>query len=219
MDEKNMKNYNLLKELAASIKKSDKPTTKQKKIIESAILIFSEKGYANASTAEIARHAGVSEGTIFKHYGTKENLLLSLIIPYLEDFFPSIVEEVVKEASNSMITFEYFLVHLLQNRCLFIEENKEIFQVMIKELIYKEELKEKLLPCIYQILATQIGQVIEHFQQRGEVKDSPTDVLLKMLFTSTSAFFISHFVLFNKTKVSQEDIVQTAQFIANGMRP
>ena len=78
-----MKNYNLLKELAASIKKSDKPTTKQKKIIESAILIFSEKGYANASTAEIARHAGVSEGTIFKHYGTKENLLLSLIIPYL----------------------------------------------------------------------------------------------------------------------------------------
>ena len=90
MDEKNMKNYNLLKELAASIKKSDKPTTKQKKIIESAILIFSEKGYANASTAEIARHAGVSEGTIFKHYGTKENLLLSLIIPYLEDFFPSI---------------------------------------------------------------------------------------------------------------------------------
>ncbi|MDP4107839.1 MAG: helix-turn-helix domain-containing protein, partial [Bacillota bacterium] len=43
-------------------------TEKQQKIVETAIQMFADKGYASTSTAEIAKAAGVAEGTIFRHF-------------------------------------------------------------------------------------------------------------------------------------------------------
>jgi AcrR family transcriptional regulator len=45
------------------------------RIIEAAITIFGEKGYAASSTREIAERAGVREVTLFRHFGNKENLI------------------------------------------------------------------------------------------------------------------------------------------------
>lgn len=60
-----------------------KMTQKQFKIIEAAIEVFAEKGYAGSSTSEIAQKAGVAEGTIFRHYKTKKDLLLSIVSPMM----------------------------------------------------------------------------------------------------------------------------------------
>ena len=57
----------------------DELTEKQKKIIVSAIQSFAEKGYSATSTSEIAKKAGVAEGTIFRHYKTKKDLLLAIV--------------------------------------------------------------------------------------------------------------------------------------------
>ncbi|MCI1893115.1 MAG: TetR/AcrR family transcriptional regulator, partial [Schleiferilactobacillus harbinensis] len=40
-------------------------TTKQISIIAAAVDVFAENGYANSSTKEIAKRAGVAEGNIF----------------------------------------------------------------------------------------------------------------------------------------------------------
>jgi AcrR family transcriptional regulator len=45
------------------------------RIIEAAVAIFGEKGYAATSTREIAERAGVREITLFRHFGNKENLI------------------------------------------------------------------------------------------------------------------------------------------------
>jgi AcrR family transcriptional regulator len=47
-------------------------TNTQKKIIDAAIKVFSEKGFEGATTSEIAQEAGVAEGTIFRHFSTKK---------------------------------------------------------------------------------------------------------------------------------------------------
>ena len=50
-----------------------------------------------------------------------------------------LIEETMLEQTTS---FEEFLRNLLKNRVAFITENKEIFRVIVKEIIYKEELKK-----------------------------------------------------------------------------
>ena len=44
---------------------------KEEKILKSAIKIFSEKGFSASTTSEIAKDAGVAEGTIFRYFKTK----------------------------------------------------------------------------------------------------------------------------------------------------
>lgn len=47
-------------------------------IIDAALEVFGEKGYYNATMAEIARNAGVSEATIYEYFGSKEDLLFAI---------------------------------------------------------------------------------------------------------------------------------------------
>lgn len=212
-----MVNNNLLDEMAKILEKSNKQTVKQKKIIEVAITSFAEKGYSNTSTSEIAKKAGVAEGTIFKHYGTKENLLLSIMVPFLKDFFPAMVDELIGELMNDKYSFEEFLRALITNRSAFLSENREIFQVFIKEMFYKEELRNELLPNILEIGSNHLIKVIEVFKQRGEIKDISNEVILKMLITVIGGMFISNFVLLNKHSISENEIEEVVLFILNGL--
>lgn len=212
-----MKNNNLLDEVAKILGKSNKQTVKQKKIIEVAITLFAEKGYSNTATSEIAKMAGVAEGTIFKHYGTKENLLLSIMVPFIKDFFPTMADDLIGELMNDECSFEDFLRAFLTNRVAFISENREIFQVVIKEIIYKEELRNEILPYILEEASVRLVKVIDIFKKRGDIKDIPSDSVLKMLSTVVSGFFISNFVLLNKHSISENEIEEAVFFMLNGL--
>ncbi len=193
-------------------------TEKQQKIVETAIQLFAEKGYANTSTAEIAKASGVSEGTIFKHYGTKDNLLLSVILPFVSEFFPYMAQEMLKEIVTENTTFEQFLRSLIKNRVDFVTENKEIFQVVIKEIVYKDELKKELLPYALTNIPPIFKNVLEEFKERGELIDLPAERILKNLVSFLGGFFVSRFLLFDNFIVSEEEIEDAIQFVMNGLR-
>ena len=60
--------------------KDDKST----KILNAAIKIFADKGYQYATIAEIANEAGISKGLIHFYFESKLDLILSVILSFLE---------------------------------------------------------------------------------------------------------------------------------------
>lgn len=54
-------------------------TEKQEKILISALELFAKEGFAATSTSKVAKHAGVSEGLIFRHFGNKDGLLKAIL--------------------------------------------------------------------------------------------------------------------------------------------
>lgn len=61
-------------------------TDKQKSILESALTLFSEKGYSAVSTSLISKQANVSEGLIFRHFKDKQGLLDHLVSAWNDQF-------------------------------------------------------------------------------------------------------------------------------------
>src|SRR5947207_6789506 len=51
---------------------------KRARIIDAAIKVFAERGFHTATVAEIARAAGVADGTIYLYFKSKDDLLLRL---------------------------------------------------------------------------------------------------------------------------------------------
>ncbi|WP_243298419.1 TetR/AcrR family transcriptional regulator [Bacillus litorisediminis] len=216
-----MSKHNLLDAMIAQTKRSKKQTDKQQKIAETAIKLFAEKGYANTSTSEIAKEAGVAEGTIFRHYGTKDNLLLSVLLPFLKDSLPAMAEEVFNELlTDQVVSFEDFLRALLKNRIAFFNENKEIFQIFVKEVLYSEALKNEILPYISENIFQRIGKVVNHFKERGELVDLPTVTIQKLLFTLIGGFLLTRFVLIpdQDGTIDEKEIDQLVQFVMDGIR-
>jgi AcrR family transcriptional regulator len=64
----------------ADRKTGGKRTTKrQKQILNAAMEVFSQKGYAAATVPEIAKRAGVAAGTIYIYYPSKRELFIAVI--------------------------------------------------------------------------------------------------------------------------------------------
>lgn len=193
-------------------------TVKQQKIIETSIKLFAEKGFANTSTAEIAKMAEVSEGTIFKHYGTKDKLLLSIILPFVRDSLPSMASEVFSEILTENTTFEQFIRAFLKNRIDFFAENRELFRVFIKEIIYKDELRKEIFPHVIKNITPLFNRMVSEFKQNGELIDKPTDQVLIFLATVLGGFFVSRFTLFEDYSISEEEIENVVHFVMGGIR-
>ena len=54
-------------------------TDKKENILNAALELFAKDGYNATPTSKIAKKAGVSEGLIFRHFGSKKGLLQALI--------------------------------------------------------------------------------------------------------------------------------------------
>jgi AcrR family transcriptional regulator len=52
---------------------------RREQLLVEALGLFSERGYAGTSTKQIAAAAGVTEGLVFHHFGSKEALLVELL--------------------------------------------------------------------------------------------------------------------------------------------
>ncbi len=63
-------------------------TDTRTRIIEAAADIMYHKGIARATTKEIARRAGCSEGNLYNHFGSKEEIFLAILNEQLPEFVP-----------------------------------------------------------------------------------------------------------------------------------
>lgn len=81
-------------------------TEKQEKILQSALELFAKEGFHATSTSKVAKHAGVSEGLIFRHFCNKDGLLKAILTlgeNRIKTLFVDIVmepdpEEVIRKA-------------------------------------------------------------------------------------------------------------------------
>ncbi len=79
------------------------PDEKRARIVAVARACFATKPYESTTTAEIARRADVSEGTIFHHFGSKHGLLLVVGRAYAQDLAAAIYHGLATSRPNGML--------------------------------------------------------------------------------------------------------------------
>ena len=64
----------------------------KRKIIDASYALFSEVGYYNTNTAEIAKRAGVSTGIVYGYFKDKRDILLEVLELYTDNAYRPILE-------------------------------------------------------------------------------------------------------------------------------
>ena len=52
--------------------------TRRQQILDAALICFSRDGFHNTTTADIVRESGVSQGTLYLYFATKEDIIVAL---------------------------------------------------------------------------------------------------------------------------------------------
>lgn len=149
--------------------KQSKKTVEQRRqdIVEASLRIFAKKGYNGSTTAEIARTAGVAEGTIFRHFATKKDLLIAVLEPEV------LKGLILLDKNHSEDTPTEFFRHFLRNRLELIKENDSLIRLMFAEAQYHTEVREALFKGILGQGISIIRPWFEKGVERGEFRALP----------------------------------------------
>lgn len=134
-------------------------------ILEAALKIFTNKGYNGSTTAEIARAAGVAEGTIFRHFATKKELLIAVLKPKIIDGIVSLD----KEHKDPVEFFRCFI----KNRLELVKENDGLIRFMFAEAQYHDEVREALAKGILEQGISIVQPWFEKGVEQGVFKPVP----------------------------------------------
>ena len=80
--------------------KQKRSIEKKERIISAANNLFIEKGYFNITTAEIAKTAGLSTGTVYAYFKDKKNILLECLYKNGQEYIGQIVDELGNFSEN-----------------------------------------------------------------------------------------------------------------------
>ncbi|MED0960494.1 TetR/AcrR family transcriptional regulator [Bacillus paramycoides] len=210
-----------LEELIAATN-TDKRNERQMRILEAAVDMFGEKGYAATSTNEIAKRAGVAEGTIFRYYKTKKDLLLAVVMPTLTKFAaPFFVQAFAKEIfKTNYESYEGLLRVVINNRFEFAKKHFPMIKILIQEVPFQPELKSEIQQLVETELLSHFKKLIVKFQEDGKIIEIPPSSVLRLTLSAVLGLLLTRFLLLPEEKWDDEvEIENTIQFILYGLIP
>lgn len=194
-------------------------TPKQAAILQAAIEVFSEKGFSAAVTSEIAQKAGVAEGTIFRYYKTKKDLLISIVTPTMGRMIaPFIIKNFNGILEMPFDTYEAFLRALLINRLEFARKNIKIIKILIQEIPFQPALRETFTENVLNKVLERIAAITDNFKEKGEIINAPTPAVIRFILSSIFGFLLTRLLLMpDKDWNDDEEIELTIRFIIHGI--
>lgn len=195
-------------------KKKSARSQKRKKIIDKAWELFAKNGYEETKVEDITKDLGISKGSFYTYFATKEELLYEVlgkikkeIIENLEninvDQTPEkVLEDYVKAKMN-------YAVKILNNMKLRVVEK---YLIDPKLRILFQELQEKSTNFIK-------INIVEKFNSKNGNKYN-ADVISEFILISIEEFLYDEFVLKNLEKMKDDDLIniQNTRKVENSLK-
>jgi AcrR family transcriptional regulator len=159
-------------------------TTTKEKILTAAMSLVSEKGYLGATTREIAHDAGVTELTLFRHFGSKEKLFEEVLgrntfLPTLRELMPDLDELPYDEALRTV--GRGFLLSL--------KERKPMVKIMQAEMCRYPEKMKRMSGAFFDEMLDTLASYFTARQRKGELRSFPPELAARMFLGMLFSYF------------------------------
>lgn len=119
----------------------DTPQTEEDtrtKILQAALQLFARQGYDGTTTKDLAKSAGVAEGTLFRHFANKKAILIEVATAGWIDILTDLLTELSEMGSYKAVS------QVMKRRMLHMRKNSDLMRVCFVEAQYHPELRETI---------------------------------------------------------------------------
>ena len=188
-------------------------SAKKQQILESAMKVFLEKGFAKATINDIADAADMAGGTLYNYFESKEDLLIGVI-----DMMASSISEQSFSDNALQIDFREFMHNIVNQKQDFIAATSwvDFSMAILPALVGNLEIRERYNKKIFQ---PSIELFVEHLQKRVECGHlKPIENLPLILRLITGASFGMMFMLLLGDPIMLEAIADPEKFMESYMK-
>lgn len=142
---------------------------KRDRILDAAVRVFARKGFHATRVSEVAKAAGVADGTIYLYFDSKDHLLVSLFEHRIERLLAYLETELPRAPSAS-----HRLQRIIELQLGLLEGERDLAEVVT--VIFRQSnslMKEYGAPKFTAYLDA-IARVIADGQESGELREDVT---------------------------------------------
>lgn len=150
---------------------------KRDRIIDAAVEVFADKGYRAARVSDIARKAGVADGTIYLYFKNKEDLLLVIFEEKMETLLDQLQAALAME-SDPLARIRAYARHHFRS----IEEHPALAQVFQVELRQSHRFLREYRPEKLWRYLDVFGDLVREGQERGAIRAEVDPFLAQWAF-------------------------------------
>ena len=170
-----------------------KTPDKHQRILDAATKVFAQRGFFQSKVSEIAKEAGVADGTIYLYFKNKDDLLISIFEVKMQEVISRFRDAIV-DADDARSRLRMLIkMHLAEFQAH--PDLAAVFQVELRQSSrFMREYKKGELKQYLDI----IGEIVEQGQREGSFRSDIPMGLTKRLIFGTLDEVVSTWLLAGK---------------------
>jgi TetR/AcrR family transcriptional regulator, fatty acid metabolism regulator protein len=196
----------------ASEREAFRGSSKRERILRAAVDVFAEHGYFNARVAQIAKAAGVADGTIYLYFEGKEDLLITIFREHTRGYLQTLEERMtgVEPAEDRLrCAVRHHLETLGRDRSLAVVSQVELrHSLKFMSLFSQQEVADYL---------NVIRKIVEHGQELGAFRRSVHPQLAAKAIFGVLDEMVTSWILSDKDYDLAAHSEQVADLILTGL--
>jgi TetR/AcrR family transcriptional regulator, fatty acid metabolism regulator protein len=157
--------------------RGDRPGDKRERILAAAERIFARRGFFAARVSEIAKEAGVADGTIYLYFKSKDDLLISLFEHRMEQ-----ANEQLRRAIAGLAPAEQ-LRAFIHTYLQLVSDEPTVAEVLTIELRQSSKFMKEYDNPQFADFLRMLGGIIAEGQARGALDAAiPSHIAARMIF-------------------------------------
>jgi TetR/AcrR family fatty acid metabolism transcriptional regulator len=185
---------------------------KRERILRAAVEVFARTGYFNARVSDVAREAGVADGTIYLYFESKDDLLITIFREHVRLFLAGLREELeglTGADARLRRLIRFHLETLGSDRSLAIVSQVELRQ----SLKYMSEFSQHEIADYFNV----IRAIVEEGQVSGTFsRDHHPQLVAKSIF-GTLDEMVTSWILSEKDYRLADQAEAVAAFLLSGL--
>lgn len=138
---------------------------KYHRILEAAIKIFAEQGFFQSTISQIAKEAGVADGTIYLYFKNKDDILVNFFSFKAKQIFDCFRDD-VKGADNALEKLRKLIFRHLSE----FQRDRNMAVVYQVEIHQNSRLVEKQIKEMSKMYLNIVTEIVEQGQQEGTIR-------------------------------------------------
>lgn len=150
---------------------------RRNQILDAAITVFANKGFHRATIRDIAKEAGIADGTIYIYFENKTALLMGI----LDNINESDQREAYFEQAADMDMDTFFRAHVRQRLEIFEGRVLDVIQIVLSEVLVNQELREMYQEKIIAPTFTLAEKYFHQWMDAGLIRQFDVPVMMRMI--------------------------------------
>lgn len=146
----------------------------QAKILKAAQKLFAKNGYGATTTKELAKAAGVAEGTLFRHFENKKAILVEVATQGWTEILTDLLTELSEMASYKAVA------QVMRKRMLSLRTNSDMLRVCFMEAQFHPELRDRIQTEVIEKMTDVAEAFFQTAMERGEYRPMNARVVARI---------------------------------------